>query len=372
MAETQILGATAVDERVRRVPLVQRLVLQPALGSAAGFVLLVIFFAFAASGSGMFRPDGIVNWLEVSGELGLIAIAAALLMIAGEFDLSIGSMIGFSGMVVAIPSVYWGVPVWGSILIALACAVALGLLNGYLVVRTGLPSFIVTLAFLYILRGLTLAFSILFTGRTVVSGVNNLDQGDPVAALFGGHVLAPLFRLLAGAGLIATYKDGSPTVPGIPSVVAWWLVLAVIFHLVLTRTRLGNHIFASGGDANAARNLGVPVARVKMLLFATTALCAAIYGINQVIEFGSASADRGLNQEFEAIIAAVIGGSLLTGGYGSVIGACFGALIFGVTEQGIYFANWPSDWFRVFLGTMLLIAVLFNSFIRRRAMGGRG
>jgi simple sugar transport system permease protein len=126
-----------------------------------------------------------------------------------------------------------------------------------------------------------------------------------------------------------------------------------------------------GGDANAAKNVGVPVQRVKILLFMFTALCACLFATLQVCDIGSAAADRGLLKEFEAIIAAVIGGSLLTGGYGSVVGACFGALIFGVVQIGITYTDVNSDWFRVFLGVMLLIAVLFNNYVRRKVTEAR-
>jgi len=154
-------------------------------------------------------------------------------------------------------------------------------------------------------------------------------------------------------------------------VIVWALVLAVLGHIVLSKTRVGNWIFASGGDANAARNLGVPVGAVKISLFMLTAFCATVFAACEVFEFGSAASDRGLLKEFEAIIAAVIGGCLLTGGYGSVIGACLGALIFGVVQMGILFTGAPNDWFRVFLGGMLLIAVLFNNLIRRQVVSGR-
>jgi simple sugar transport system permease protein len=172
-------------------------------------------------------------------------------------------------------------------------------------------------------------------------------------------------------GIIGTFPDGAPVVPGIPMVIVWWVVLAALGSWVLMRTRFGNWIFAAGGDPNAARNVGVPVNMVKISLFVLTAFCATVYAACQVMEFGSAAADRGILKEFEAIIAAVIGGTLLTGGYGSVIGACFGALIFGVVQMGIFYTGVNTDWFRVFLGVMLLIAVMFNNFIRRKMTGER-
>ena len=151
----------------------------------------------------------------------------------------------------------------------------------------------------------------------------------------------------------------------------WALVLIIFAHTLLTRTRFGNWIFASGGDAKAARYVGVPVDRVKIAMFVFSAFCATIFATCQVMEFGSAAADRGLLKEFEAIIAVVIGGALLTGGYGSVIGAALGALIFGVVQQGLFFAGVESSLFRVFLGVILLLAVILNTYIRRLITGER-
>ncbi|SKA56351.1 ABC transporter permease [Enterovibrio nigricans] len=363
------------DERVRQVSTVNRLLSRPELGSVSGAILVFAFFALVAWDSGMFNADGVVNWTVVSAQLGIIAVGACLLMIAGEFDLSIGSMIGFAGMMIAIPAVYWDWPVWAAIIFAFIGAMAVGFINGYIVVRTGLPSFIVSLivslAFLFILRGLTIAMSIALTNKTIISGVGNLAEGDWLAAMFGGEIGVGFFNWLASVGWIETYSDGSPIVSGIPMVVVWWFLLTAVCSFVLLRTRFGNWIFASGGDANAAKNVGVPTGRVKIMLFMFTAFCATVFAACQVLEFGSAAADRGLLKEFEAIIAAVIGGALLTGGYGSVIGAFFGALIFGVVQMGIFFTGVDSDWFRVFLGVMLLIAVLFNNFIRKKVTSAR-
>jgi len=315
----------------------------------------------------MFNADGIINWAQVAAYLGIIAIGACLLMIAGEFDLSLGSMIGFAGMVIAIPPLFFGWPVWAAVITAFVFSLALGWLNGYLVIKTRLPSFIVTLAFLFFLRGLTLALSIYFANRTIVSGIGDLAAQDWLTStLFAGNVGTGICRWLADIGMLGKLDNGAPLIAGIPKVILWWFLLAVVCHYILTRTRAGNWIFAAGGDATAAKNVGVPVARVKIALFMFTAFCATLFATLQVCDIGSAAADRGVQKEFEAIIAAVIGGTLLTGGYGSVIGACFGALIFGVVQIGITYTNVNSDLFRVFLGLMLLIAVVFNNFVRRR------
>jgi simple sugar transport system permease protein len=360
------------DDRVRKVSLLHRVMARPEATAVAGTVLVFAIFWVTAGGSGMFALDGVMNWSVVSGYLGILAVGACLLMIAGEFDLSIGSMIGFTGMVAAIPPLHLGWPVWLSMVLSLACALVLGFVNGQLVVRTGLPSFIVTLAFLFILRGLTLAFSIIVANRTIVSGIGDLAEQDPVVKfLFSGTFGDSLFDWMAQQGWIRALDDGTPLVRGIPKVLIWWVVLAAACSFQLTRTRFGNWIFAVGGDASAAKNVGVPVKRVKVSLFMFTALCAWLFAMLQICDVGSAAADRGLQKEFEAVIAAVIGGCLLTGGYGSVIGACFGALIFGVVQIGITYTNVNPDWFRVVLGLMLLLAVLFNNQVRRRVTQAR-
>jgi simple sugar transport system permease protein len=365
-------AAVNTDERVRRIPFWRSLMHRPEFGSIAGTVLVFVLFGIFAGDSGMFNLDGVMNWAQVAAYLGIIAVGACLLMIAGEFDLSIGSMIGFAGTMLAVPSMFMGWPMWAAMLFAFAGCMALGWLNGYLVVRTKLPSFIVTLAFMFILRGLTLVLSTHFSNSTIVSGVGGRISEDPLThALFQGNVLHGLFVWLAHAGVIDTLPNGDPIVGGIPKVLVWWLLVAIGAGFVLSRTRFGNWIFTVGGDSAAAQNVGVPVRRVKISLFVFTAFCACLFGVLQVADVGSAAADRGLQKEFEAIIAAVIGGALLTGGYGSVLGSCFGALIFGVVQIGISYTTFDSDWYRVFLGAMLLLAVLFNHYIRSRATTGK-
>jgi simple sugar transport system permease protein len=365
-------AAMHADERVRRLSRWRGFVSRPEFGAIAGTVLVFVLFGIFAGDSGMFHLDGVMNWAQVAAYLGIIAVGACLLMIAGDFDLSIGSMIGFAGMMMAVPSTFLHWPMWLSVLFAFAGCMALGGLNGYLVMRTKLPSFIVTLAFMFILRGLTLVLSTYFSNSTIVSGVGEKVSSDPVvSALFQGSTLHGVFAWLAQAGVIDKLPDGEPIVAGLPKVLLWWWLMAIGAGFVLSRTRFGNWIFTVGGDAAAAQNVGVPVRRVKISLFVFTAFCACLFGVLQVADVGSAAADRGLQKEFEAIIAAVIGGALLTGGYGSVLGACFGALIFGVVQIGISYTSFDSDWYRVFLGAMLLLAVLFNHYVRSRATRSR-
>ncbi|MCM5682468.1 ABC transporter permease [Schlegelella sp. S2-27] len=372
-----VQAAASGDERLREIGAVRRFLARPEFGSISGAVLVFLLFGAVAGDSGMFSAEGIVNWATVAAFLGIIAVGAALLMIGGEFDLSIGSMIGFAGMMVAIPALYWGWPLWLAVPFAFVLAGLLGAFNGYIVVRTGLPSFIVTLAFYFILRGMALALSTLLTGKTIISAnegasLRELAAADPVfSTLFTGHVLTGLFNQLAQWGWIHAGSDGAALAVGVPKVVAWWLGLTAVGAFLLARTRFGNWIMATGGDANAAKNTGIPVARVKIGLFMLSALCATLFAVLQVADAGSAAADRGLQKEFEAIIAAVIGGCLLTGGYGSVLGAALGALIFGVVQIGIGYTSIDNNWYRVFLGGMLLAAVLFNNYVRRRVALGR-
>jgi simple sugar transport system permease protein len=364
--------AAAADERVRRESWFKHLLSRPEFAALAGTVMVFLVFGLSAGNSGMFNLDGVMNWSQVAAYLGIIAVGACLLMIAGEFDLSIGSMIGFSGMMVALPTMYFHWPIALSIVFAFAGSMLLGAVNGYLVMRTRLPSFIVTLAFLFILRGLTLALSVMFADRTIISGVGDVAAHDWLAhTLFQGVAFKGLFTWLGHIGVVKLLDSGLPLVPGIPKVILWWFALAAVCAFVLAKTQFGNWIFAVGGDANAAKNVGVPVRRVKISLFVLTAFCSCLYSVLQVCDIGSAAADRGLQAEFEAIIAAVIGGTLLTGGYGSVVGASFGALIFGVVQIGITYTNIDSDWFRVFLGAMLLFAVLFNHYVRSRVAAAR-
>ncbi|WP_424966730.1 ABC transporter permease [Dinoroseobacter sp. S375] len=375
MSEATSSPPPAADERIKETSKLRQALIRPELGGICGTIIVFVFFLLFAFDSGMFAPQGIMNWTVVSAQFMIIAVGACLLMIAGEFDLSVGSMIGFAGMMIAVFGVVLGWPMWIAIIVTFAICIAIGALNGIIVIRTGLPSFIVTLAFLFILRGFTIFIPQTLESKTIIGGIRDAAEGDWLAPIFGSKIGAPVFQMLADIGLIETFsrgnRAGQPVVDGLPMLVVWAIVIIIFGHVLLTRTRFGNWIFASGGDAEAARNSGVPVNKVKILMFMFTAFCATVFALCQVMEFGSAGADRGLLKEFEAIIAVVIGGALLTGGYGSVIGAALGALIFGVVQQGLFFAGVESSLFRVFLGLILLGAVILNTYIRRMITGER-
>jgi simple sugar transport system permease protein len=334
-----------VDERVAPGGPLNRLVVRPEIGAIIGALAVFVFFSVVADK--FLTAPGIATWLDDSATLGIMAVAVALLMIGGEFDLSAGVMTASTALVTAILAVEVGLNVWLALLLSLVFALGVGALNGWLVVRTGLPSFIVTLGTFLALQGLNLGITRLVTGSVQVSGMRATDGYESAGFVFA-----------------STFDVGDT--PFQISIV-WWLGVAAVAAWVLTRTRFGNWTFAVGGSAPSARAAGVPVARTKIMLFMTTALAAWLVGSINILRFTTVQANQGIGLEFQFIIAAVIGGCLLTGGFGSAIGAAVGALIFGMARQGIVFANWNSDWFMLFLGIMLLGAVLVNNTFRRRA-----
>jgi simple sugar transport system permease protein len=329
----------------------RRLLLRPEVGAIFGAIIIWVVFAALAWDRGFISARGTATYLEVAAQLGILAVAVALLMIAGEFDLSVGSTIGACSVIAALVPTEFGLNFWWGVVLALVFALLIGFVNGLVVVSTQLPSFIVTLASLFIIRGITVGMTRLITGRTQVGGLQNLPGFESVARIFGFDI--PLF----GAAF--------------PISIVWWIGVAAVGTWVLMRTRFGNWIFAVGGNAVAARMVGVPVNKVKILLFMTTAAAAWLVSMIEVTNARSADVLRGEQREFYAIIAAVIGGVLLTGGYGTVIGAVLGALIYGMVRQGVVFAGIDADWVQAVLGAMLLAAVLVNRYVRQRALGAR-
>jgi simple sugar transport system permease protein len=359
------------DERLKRVSPLTALVRRPELGAIGGLVLVTLFF-MAVANPAMFSLAGIMNFMAPAAQLGILAIGAALLMIGGEFDLSLGSMVAFAGLVFATVLVVFQYPLPVAIAAALVVAVVVGVINAQITLKTGLPSFIVTLAFLFILRGLTLVgLKWASGGATQLRGVKEVAEGSWIAPLFVGHTFTGLFAWMAKKGWIDTFDNGSPKVDGIPIEILWFLALTLLATWILLRTQYGNWIFAAGGDPKGARKSGVPVAKVKTALFITTAVCATLVAVLTVLDAGSTDARRGFQKEFEAIIAAVIGGCLLTGGYGSAIGAFFGSIIFGMVLIGLTYTGIDQDFYLVFLGGMLLLAVIFNNIVRKRVTGER-
>jgi simple sugar transport system permease protein len=338
----------AGDERLAQISPMARLLRRPEIGALLAAIVVAIFFW--TQNSLFLRLDGISNWTDVASTIGIPAVVVALLMIGGEFDLSAGVMTGSAGLMVGILSTKVDMNIWLAIGLTLLAATAVGFMNGYMVMRTKLPSFIVTLATFFILQGVNLGVTKAITNQVSVDGLDKAAGYDSANKIFGGSFWAPHdFRIS----------------------VLWWIVITALATWVLARTRVGNWIFGVGGDANAARNVGVPVARVKIGLFMTTSFVAALTGIMIALRLASTQAGQGVGDEFQYIIAAVVGGCVLTGGFGSAIGAALGATIIGMAFIGIQFSGWNTDWRFLFLGVILLAAVLVNNYIRKRAEGAR-
>lgn len=340
----------SADDRMAKTTTVTRALRRPELGALLGAVGVFILFAVVDQTGKFASLDGLARWTDSAAAIGIVAVAVALLMIGGEFDLSAGVMVGSSGLVLGLLVTEMRLLMWPAILLTFVFAAAVGALNGWLVVKTRLPSFIVTLATFFSLQGINLGVTKLVTDTVRVAGIDDSPGFDSARAVFATDLWEPYrFRIA----------------------VVWWLVLAAIATYVLTRTRFGNWITAVGGDANAARNTGVPVARTKIMLFMFTSSSAALVGIMTALRLRSVQAGQGVGEEFTYIIAAVVGGCLLTGGYGSAIGASIGASIIGMAFIGIAFAGWNTDWSYLFLGLILFMAVMVNTVVSRRASGGR-
>lgn len=319
---------------------VRRLIRRPETGALVGTLAVYIFFA--VFGGGEFTSSGgTASWLNVAAELGIIALPVGLLMIAGELDLSVGSVLASSSMTMAIISGYLGLPLELGIALALLLGVGTGFLNGLIVTRTNVPSFVATLATNFALAGLTLGLCRLITGTVSVS----LPADGPTKAVFGA--------LINGKFEIAVF---------------WWIAVFLVVGWVLHITRYGNWIFAIGGDKESARMSGIPVQKVKIGLYMGSGFTAALVGVIQTALYNGAQVATGQSFVFNSIIAVVIGGVLLTGGYGSVIGVVFGTLTFSIVNQGIYYTSWNSDWASLILGILLLVAVLMNNTFRKLAI----
>src|SRR3954470_12242499 len=338
----------AGDERLAKISPMARLLRRPEIGALLAAVVIAIFFW--TQNSLFLKLDGISNWTDIASTIGMPAVAVALLMIGGEFDLSAGVMTGSAGLMLGILAVNVGMNIWIAIVLTLIAASGVGFINGYMVMRTKLPSFIVTLATFFILQGVNLGVTKAITNQVLVSGIDTAAGYDSANKIFGGSFWSPHdFRIT----------------------VIWWVIITALATWTLARTRFGNWIFGVGGDANAARNVGVPVMRVKITLFVMTSFVCALTGIMIALRLASTQAGQGVGDEFTFIIAAVVGGCLLTGGYGSALGASIGATIIGMAFIGIAYAGWNTDWTWLFLGVILFAAVLVNTFISKRAAGAK-
>ena len=333
------------DDRVQTRSFLSTLLGMPAVGAFIGAIAIAALFFVTAPA---FRSiDNIGTILYQGSTIGIMAVFVALLMIGGEFDLSAGVAVTFSSLTAAHAAWYLGLNVWGGVAIALLFSLGVGAFNGWLLHVTRLPSFLVTLGTFFVLAGANLAMTRIITGGVSSNTISQMDGWDSAHAVFASTITIGSIQII------------------IP--VIYWIVLTAIVSWILLRTRAGNWVFAVGGDAAAARAVGVPVTVTKVALFMGVGFGAWLVGMHNLFYYNNVQSGSGVGNEFIYIIAAVIGGCLLTGGYGSIFGASIGALIYGMTNLGITYAGWDVDWLKTFLGILLIGAVLVNQAVKRKA-----
>jgi simple sugar transport system permease protein len=337
------LGAHAESSNRVQQPLLNRMLARPEIGALVAAIVIGIFFLIVAPA---FRSgDSLFTVLYQSSTIGIVAVGVGMLMIGGEFDLSAGVIVTSAGLFNAMLSYQLGLNLWVGAVTSLLFALCIGFLNGYLVMKTGIASFLITLGTFFVLQGVNLGVTKLVTGSVSTPNINQMDGYGALHAIFASN-----------------FDLGSVSVQ---ITVLWWLLFVAISTWVLTRTRIGNWIFAVGGNAASARAVGVPVLKVKVGLFMTVSFLGWFMGMHTLYNFNTLQAGNGVGNEFLYIIAAVVGGTMLTGGYGNAIGVAIGSFIFGMTNLCIVYAGWDPNWFRAFLGVMLLLAVLVNLYVKK-------
>jgi simple sugar transport system permease protein len=349
MAQTAAPSARP-DERLVRTGALSQLLTRPDIGAFLGAIAVFLAFGYFARGVNWIGDPGIAaGWTDQAAQYGIVAVPVALLMIGGEFDLSAGVMIGSSGLLLGYLATHANMNIWPAMALVLLFGLAIGFVNGITVIKTRLPSFIVTLATFFVLQGVNAAGTLKLTGQTAIQNI------DSASGFSSAH------RFLASDFSSYAFKVK----------VLWWIGLTLVGAWLLAKSRFGNWIYSAGGEPNSARNVGVPVARTKILLFMMTSGVASLMGIIEALELRSMQSKEGIGLEFIFIICAVVGGCLLTGGFGSVIGTFFGAAMLGMVQLGIVDSQWDSNWTFTFQGAILFAAVLLNTFIRGRAQKAR-
>jgi simple sugar transport system permease protein len=318
---------------------------RPELGSIVGAIAVFLFFSIAADS--FLRASSLGTVLYAASTIGIMAVPVALLMIGGEFDLSAGVMVTSSALISSMFSYQMTANVWVGVFVSLLVTLLIGVFNGFMLTRTKLPSFIITLGTFLMLTGLNLGLTKLISGTVSTKGIGDMEGFESAKAVFASQIT------IGSVNLKVT--------------ILWWFVLIALATWVLLRTRAGNWIFAVGGEKDAARATGVPVNKTRIGLYMGVAFAAWVSGQHLLFSYDVVQSGEGVGNELTYIIAAVIGGCLITGGYGSAIGSAVGAFIFGMTSKGIVYAEWNPDWFKFFLGAMLLLATLLNAWVRKRA-----
>lgn len=304
-----------------------------AFGAIAGLAVMAVVFQAM---SGHFFSVGEMRGLSLlAAQIGILAIGVAFLMVSGEFDLSVASVFAFTpiAMGLLITEAGWNENL--AFVVVLLLAGGIGLVHGLIVTRLGVPSFITTLATLFVLEG---------TNYTITGGhpIGYFEK-TPLTTLLGGRILDSPFA----------------------APFAWFLLLGVALWFGLSRTQYGNWTAAAGGKAGVARSLGVPVQWVKTANFALCSLLAGFAGTTAFSQLGSVDPGFGEDLHLLAIVAAVLGGTSLFGVQGSIVGTVFGALILGALSTGLILVGAPASTYTALIGVILLIAVLFNGNLKQ-------
>ncbi len=298
------------------------------------FGLGLLLLIFSALSENFLSMTSISSIASVSTEMGILALGATILMIAGEYDLSIGSNFALSGMIFALLTTTYNFPPLLALVLALITGLIIGLINGLVTLSTKIPSFITTLGTMLIFRGIVLV----------------VTDGFPIAALESNEVIG-LFATDIGYGL--------------KSSLLWWIMIGAYLFYILNWHARGNHIMATGGNEEAAFSMGVKVKRVKLWCFILTGLLASLAGVVQYSHLMSLSPTAGEQYELRAIAIAVIGGTTLNGGSGTIFGTILATLIMGVLASGLVQAGVSTYWFRALVGLILVMAVIMNTNLKR-------
>jgi simple sugar transport system permease protein len=304
----------------------------------AGLMLLVVMVVlFQIRSDGVFlSTNNLRGILGLLPETALVAIGVTLLMICGEFDLSVGSVFALMPMTMAVLFV-GGVPFWPAMLAGLLLCAAIGFVNGWITIRFDIPSFITTLGMMFMARSLTVVVSGGFPPR--------IRPGEVPSWLFAGFVDAGGF---------------------VRASVLWFLGIAVLMSLLLSRTNFGNWVRATGGFLPAAQAMGIPTGRVKIICFVICSVLAGFAGMIQALRLNSFLPSMGMGMELQAVAAAVIGGTSLMGGIGSILGGLIGATIIRLMDNGMVMSQIGASWFQFAIGALTIFAVVGNAWLRRR------
>jgi simple sugar transport system permease protein len=306
----------------------ERVLRRREVGPLLGLGVLILIFGTMSSN--LFTRQQVGGITSLTASIGTVAIGVTFLMIAGEFDLSVGAVFALSGVLFGKFLSDYGIDPWLGLILALAVAACIGLANGVVTTWFGIPSFITTLAALLVVQGV----DVVITGGNTILFFGN----SKVLSTLGGTI----------PGSTVQYR------------VLWFVGLTALLWFVLERTKYGNWTAAVGGRAGVARAMGVPTRRVKTLNFVVCSALAGFAGIMQFAAYGAVSAQDGTDYNLLAIVAAVIGGTSLFGVTGTVLGAFVGAFILGLLQAGLILIGVGGSWYTPLIGVILVVAVIVN------------